>query len=150
LSVHDQVVTVTEIATNFGFAELGRFSVEYRKVFGESPSVTLRRGGCAKPPKNAIQMRDPAQGSANSITAPPGQLGSPIVHLQACELTTARHDPGPLVRCGTRVFFDLHLPQWPILHSQQRSWSRYCTASEGGNCNHSADGERLPLNHETT
>lgn len=43
LSAHDQAVTVTEIATSFGFAELGRFSVEYRKVFGESPSVTLRR-----------------------------------------------------------------------------------------------------------
>jgi AraC-like DNA-binding protein len=43
LSAHDHVVTVTKIATEFGFAELGRFSVEYRKVFGESPSVTLRR-----------------------------------------------------------------------------------------------------------
>jgi AraC-like DNA-binding protein len=43
LSAHDRVLTVTEIATDFGFAELGRFSVEYRKVFGESPSVTLRR-----------------------------------------------------------------------------------------------------------
>jgi transcriptional regulator GlxA family with amidase domain len=34
-------VTVTQIATGFGFLELGRFSVEYRKVFGESPSQTL-------------------------------------------------------------------------------------------------------------
>src|SRR6266571_3455868 len=29
-AAHDQVVTVTAIATSFGFAELGRFSVEYR------------------------------------------------------------------------------------------------------------------------
>jgi AraC-like DNA-binding protein len=43
LSSHNQVVTVTAIATDFGFAELGRFSVEYRKVFGESPSATLQR-----------------------------------------------------------------------------------------------------------
>jgi AraC-like DNA-binding protein len=43
LSAQDRMVTVTEIATLFGFAELGRFSVEYRAVFGECPSVTLRR-----------------------------------------------------------------------------------------------------------
>jgi transcriptional regulator GlxA family with amidase domain len=34
--------TVTEVATRFGFRELGRFSLEYRKRFGEAPSETLR------------------------------------------------------------------------------------------------------------
>jgi transcriptional regulator GlxA family with amidase domain len=56
LSARGQLVTVTEIATAFGFAELGRFSVEYRKVFGESPSETLHQAhassrssaGCAR------------------------------------------------------------------------------------------------------
>jgi AraC-like DNA-binding protein len=43
LSARGQPVTVTEIATDFGFAELGRFAVEYRKAFGESPSETLHQ-----------------------------------------------------------------------------------------------------------
>lgn len=36
-------ITVTEVALECGFMHLGRFSVEYRRRFGESPSETLRR-----------------------------------------------------------------------------------------------------------
>jgi transcriptional regulator GlxA family with amidase domain len=43
LSADGKFTTVTQIATSFGFVELGRFSVEYRKAFGESPSQTLQR-----------------------------------------------------------------------------------------------------------
>ena len=41
--------TVTEIVTRFGFRELGRFAVRYRRTFGESPSETLRHAGRACP-----------------------------------------------------------------------------------------------------
>ena len=38
------VCSVTQIALGSGFTHLGRFAVEYRAFFGESPSETLRHG----------------------------------------------------------------------------------------------------------
>jgi len=35
--------TVTSMAVRFGFGDLGHFAVEYRQLFGERPSDTLRR-----------------------------------------------------------------------------------------------------------
>lgn len=34
--------SVTEVALKWGFAHLGRFAMEYKRAFGESPSVSLR------------------------------------------------------------------------------------------------------------
>jgi AraC-like DNA-binding protein len=53
--------TVTQIVTDHGFWELGRFSVAYRALFGESPSETLRR---------PADYRAPPQRSSLSILRP--------------------------------------------------------------------------------
>lgn len=43
LGAESKNTNVTSIVTDHGFWELGRFSVAYRTLFGESPSETLRR-----------------------------------------------------------------------------------------------------------
>jgi len=68
MMARDRHVTVTEVATALGFVELGRFSVEYRKAFGESPSETLRQafrehGGC--PERALILGRERAARRSN-------------------------------------------------------------------------------------
>jgi AraC-like DNA-binding protein len=45
----DPGATVTDIATQWGFTHMGRFSVEYRLRFGESPSETLSRNFASSP-----------------------------------------------------------------------------------------------------
>ena len=35
-------ITITDVATDYGFCELGRFAGSYREAFGETPSETLR------------------------------------------------------------------------------------------------------------
>jgi transcriptional regulator GlxA family with amidase domain len=49
-----QSKTVTEIAANHGFWEFGRFAVTYQQLFGEAPSMTLRRPSDDRRSKGAV------------------------------------------------------------------------------------------------
>jgi len=43
LRASSSTATVTQIVSDHGFWELGRFAVQYKVLFGESPSMTLQR-----------------------------------------------------------------------------------------------------------
>ena len=50
----NKAATVTAVATDYGFYELGRFALQYRTLFGESPSETLRRHRMSSPLSRAV------------------------------------------------------------------------------------------------
>jgi transcriptional regulator GlxA family with amidase domain len=51
--------SVTEIAMQWGFTHMGRFSVEYRRRFGECPSQTLSRSVTHSPPRMPTRPAPP-------------------------------------------------------------------------------------------
>ncbi len=50
-------VSITEVATRYGFSHFGRFSQQYRRCFGEAPSWTLRRRRAATQRKLTGEIR---------------------------------------------------------------------------------------------
>ncbi|MCP3870202.1 MAG: AraC family transcriptional regulator [Gammaproteobacteria bacterium] len=63
--------TVTEIAGHHGFTEMGRFSVEYKRLIGESPSTTLARSASTSCTSFAdILLNSPPEALHNPVCSP--------------------------------------------------------------------------------
>jgi AraC-like DNA-binding protein/tetratricopeptide (TPR) repeat protein len=87
---------VTDIALRCGFPHGGRFSVEYRRRYGETPSQTLKRqavfaGTVASMPSFFTSGRDRPTIAFNPIEAPPehGEFARGIADELATALTRA-------------------------------------------------------------
>jgi AraC-like DNA-binding protein/tetratricopeptide (TPR) repeat protein len=69
--------SVTKIATDSGFGHLGRFAVEYRRRYGESPSATLQRSQrVTMPSKAALPVLAAALERPAIAVLPFGVVGS--------------------------------------------------------------------------
>ena len=67
LSVRARTETVTDVAMRLGFVQLGRFAADYRDVFGENPSETLRRAVEGVPATEAEATNGGRSASARTI-----------------------------------------------------------------------------------
>lgn len=87
--------TVTDIATRFGFAHLGRFAADYRRRFAEAPSATLARGQMAMEQARAGAMADRASAGVYEGQAE-GYLSYPARRrdVGAIAVIRFRLDPG--------------------------------------------------------
>lgn len=97
---------VMDIALRSGFAHFGRFSIEYRKRYGESPSETLKRqatlaGVLASMPSSFVSSRDGLSVAIDPIEASAENSG--IARSITEELTTALARSGVVIASSPRA-----------------------------------------------
>jgi AraC-like DNA-binding protein len=88
-------MSVTEVAKQFAFNHLGRFSEQYRSQFGESPSTTLRLGRAAVRLSGSMPLRyeaKPLSKDFSASQAPRPSREKPSIAILPCR--TSPNMPG--------------------------------------------------------
>ena len=86
--------SITDVATRFGFTHFGRFSQQYRRRFGETPSATLQRSRVARH-QPIGRSREEGPGVAGGVAV--GARSSrekPSIAILPCQVSAAEPDCG--------------------------------------------------------
>lgn len=77
----DPGTSVTDVALSAGFTQLGRFSVQYRKAFGEAPSSTIRQSVRRTEPEIDEAIRSTYEALPFAFAVSPRQCGRALEAL---------------------------------------------------------------------
>jgi TolB-like protein len=71
--------SITEVATRFGFGHFGRFAQDYRRHFGETPSVTLQRSRIDRHERGIRPRNDTPYNTSGAPITPSGSRDRPSI-----------------------------------------------------------------------
>jgi AraC family ethanolamine operon transcriptional activator len=91
---------VTTVASDLGMFQFGRFALEYRAMFGETPSTTLRASGNAAPSASHSHRRPSPFGSGAGDSLKQGETRLEMTPVPAQPYVEFRW-PGPGTRAGS-------------------------------------------------
>jgi adenylate cyclase len=77
--------SITELAARYGFNHFGRFSVQYRRCFGEAPSTTLRRARSDAGKQAGQERAKHLRNASNNLSSTRLSRETPSLLILPCE-----------------------------------------------------------------
>ena len=84
--------SVTDAAARFGFTHFGRFSQQYRRCFGETPSATLQRSRLAQNRPNVRIRKEGLDGAGGIAIGVRRSRERPSIAVLPCQVSAAQPD----------------------------------------------------------
>jgi TolB-like protein/methylphosphotriester-DNA--protein-cysteine methyltransferase/predicted Zn-dependent protease len=126
--------SITEVATRFDFGHLGRFSQDYRRHFGESPSVTLQRSRIDRRECGNRSRNEALSTNTGVSVTPSGSQDRPSIALLPLQNSAVNPDCSTFgeyvaeaiatALCRVRSLSVKVLKRSPVRHLDQRQGAR--------------------------